>query len=98
MEVGQVRDRAWHAAGVAGDGITLIVGDEELLVERAIGEVVASARAGDPETEVIDLAPGGLEPGRLAELTSPSLFGGGKVLVVRAAQDLGKDLSAEVLK
>lgn len=78
--------------------LTLIVGDEELLVERAIAEVVASARADDPETEVIDLVPGGLEPGRLAELTSPSLFGGGKVLVLRSVQDLGKDLTAEVLK
>ncbi|TDB96550.1 DNA polymerase III subunit delta [Actinomadura sp. 7K534] len=75
----------------------LIVGDEELLVERAIGDVVASVRADDPEAEVIDLGPGGLEPGRIAELTSPSLFGGGKVLVLRAAQDLGKDLTAEVL-
>ncbi|GAA3949123.1 DNA polymerase III subunit delta [Actinomadura viridis] len=79
------------------DAITLIVGDEELLVERAIGDVVAAAKAEDPDTEVIDLGPGGLEPGRLAELTSPSLFGGGKVLVLRSAQDLGKDLSAEVL-
>ncbi len=89
---------AWHAAWVSVEGIILIIGDEELLVERAIGDVVASARAGDPETEVIDLGPGGLEPGRLAELTSPSLFGGGKVLVLRSAQDLGKDLTAEVLK
>ncbi|QXJ26905.1 DNA polymerase III subunit delta [Actinomadura graeca] len=89
---------AWHAAGVSVEAITLIVGDEELLVERAIGDVVASVRAEDPEAEVIDLSPGGLEPGRLAELTSPSLFGGGKVLVLRSAQDLGKDLTAEVLK
>ncbi|WP_328601072.1 DNA polymerase III subunit delta [Actinomadura physcomitrii] len=79
------------------EAITLIVGDEELLVERAIGEVAASVRAKDPDAEVIDLAPGGLEPGRIAELTSPSLFGGGKVLVIRSAQDLGKDLTAEVL-
>ncbi|TDD70327.1 DNA polymerase III subunit delta [Actinomadura rubrisoli] len=79
------------------EAITLIVGDEELLVERAVGEVVASVRAGDPDVEVIDLAPGGLEPGRVAELTSPSLFGGSKVLVLRSAQDLGKDLTAEVL-
>jgi len=94
---GEPRLRAWHAAGVAGDGITLIVGDEELLAERAVGEIVAAARERDPETEVIDLGPGGLETGRLAELTSPSLFGGGKVLVLRSAQDLGKDLIAEVL-
>ncbi|WP_235017946.1 DNA polymerase III subunit delta [Thermomonospora echinospora] len=79
------------------DPLTLIVGDEELLAERAVGEVVAAARADDPETEVVDLTPGGLEPGRLAELTSPSLFGGGKVLVLRSAQDLGKDLIAEVV-
>ncbi|RFU42502.1 DNA polymerase III subunit delta [Actinomadura logoneensis] len=79
------------------DAITLIVGDEELLIERAVGDVVAAARADDPETEVIDLMPGGLEPGRLAELTSPSLFGGAKVLVLRASQDLNKDLAAEVL-
>ncbi|HEY8479145.1 MAG TPA: DNA polymerase III subunit delta [Spirillospora sp.] len=77
--------------------IILIVGDEELLVERAVGDVVASVRAQDPETEVIDLAPGGLEPGRISELTSPSLFGGGKALVLRSAQDLGKDLINEVL-
>ncbi|MGP4027737.1 DNA polymerase III subunit delta [Actinomadura sp. 3N407] len=77
--------------------IILVVGDEELLVDRAIAEVVASVRANDPEAEVIDLGPGGLEPGRIAELTSPSLFGDGKVLVLRSAQDLGKDLTAEVL-
>ncbi len=89
--------RAWHAAGVSVEAIILIVGDEELLVDRAVGDIVASVRAGDPEAEVTDLGPGGLEPGRLAEMTSPSLFGGGKVLVLRSAQDLGKDLTAEVL-
>ncbi|WP_344893854.1 DNA polymerase III subunit delta [Actinomadura meridiana] len=78
--------------------IILVVGDEELLVDRAVGEVVASKRAEDSETEVIDLGPGALEPGRIRELTSPSLFGGAKVLVLRSAQDLGKDLTAEVLK
>ncbi|CNE17927.1 Putative DNA polymerase III delta subunit [Mycobacterium tuberculosis] len=83
---------------MAVESVVLVVGDEELLAERAIGEVVASVRAGDPEAEVIDLAPGGLEPGRISELTSPSLFGGGKVLVIRSAQDLGKDLTAEVLR
>ncbi|MUN40130.1 DNA polymerase III subunit delta [Actinomadura litoris] len=79
------------------EAIILIVGDEELLVDRAVGDIVAAVRGEDPETEVTDLGPGGLEPGRLAEMTSPSLFGGGKVLVLRSAQDLGKDLTAEVL-
>ncbi|HEX2316449.1 MAG TPA: DNA polymerase III subunit delta [Thermomonospora sp.] len=79
------------------DALTLIVGDEELLAERAVGEVIAAARESDPETEVVELTPGTMEPGRLAEMTSPSLFGGGRVLVLRSAQDLGKDLIAEVV-
>lgn len=74
----------------------MVVGDEELLVERAVGEIVGEARRREPDTEVVDLVPSGMELGRLQELTSPSLFGGGKVIVVRAAQDLGKDLAAEV--
>ncbi|WP_026313658.1 DNA polymerase III subunit delta [Actinomadura flavalba] len=82
---------------MASEALHVIAGDEELLVDRAVGEVVAAVRAADPETEVLDLAPGGLEPGRIGELTSPSLFGESKVLVLRAAQDLGKDLTAEVL-
>jgi DNA polymerase III subunit delta len=81
---------------MSSDAVTLVVGDEELLVERAIREIAAAAKAADPETEVAELSPGTMEPGRLVELTSPSLFGGGKVLVVRAAQDLGKDLAAEL--
>lgn len=87
----------WHAACVAVDPVTLIVGEEELLVERAIGEISAAARRGDPEVEVVDLFPATMEQGRLGELTSPSLFGGGKVLVLRSAQDLGKDLAAELV-
>jgi DNA polymerase-3 subunit delta len=81
---------------VAADSVTLIVGEEELLAERAIGDIVRGSRANDPEVEIVELSPATMEPGRLAELTSPSLFGGGKVLVVRSAQDLGKDLAAEL--
>ncbi|GAB2806661.1 DNA polymerase III subunit delta [Actinocorallia aurea] len=76
--------------------MTVVVGDEELLVDRAVGEIVGEARRREPDAEVVDLVPSGLESGRLVELTSPSLFGGGKVIVLRAAQDLGKDLAAEV--
>jgi DNA polymerase-3 subunit delta len=81
---------------VSSEAVTLVVGDEELLAERAIGEVIAAVRTRDPEVEVVDLTPGTLETGKLVELTSPSLFGGGRVLVLRSAQDLGKDLVAEI--
>jgi DNA polymerase-3 subunit delta len=76
--------------------VTLITGDEELLVDRAIGDVIAAARARDPEVEVHDLTAAQVAPGALAELTSPSLFGGGRVVVIRAAQDLAKTVAAEV--
>ncbi|WP_030458213.1 DNA polymerase III subunit delta [Kitasatospora sp. NRRL B-11411] len=76
--------------------LTVAVGQEELLLDRAVAEVVAAARAADPETDVRDLAPGGLQPGQLAELTTPSLFAERKVIVVRAAQDLSADSVKEV--
>ncbi|MBB1251984.1 DNA polymerase III subunit delta [Streptomyces sp. OF3] len=76
--------------------VTLAVGQEELLADRVVRQVVAAARAADPETDVRDLAPGVLQPGMLAELTSPSLFAERKVLVVRQAQDLSADTVKEV--
>ncbi len=74
--------------------LTLVVGQEELLVDRAVGRIAAAARAADPETEVRDLVPGAFTPGTLAELVSPSLFGESRVVVVRAAQDLAADSAA----
>ncbi|MDT0307477.1 DNA polymerase III subunit delta [Streptomyces sp. DSM 44917] len=76
--------------------VTLAVGQEELLLDRAVQQVVAAARAADPDTDVRDLAPGELQPGTLAELTSPSLFAERKVVVVRQAQDLGADTVKDV--
>jgi DNA polymerase-3 subunit delta len=76
--------------------LTLAVGQEELLLDRAVAQVVAAARAADPETDVRDLAPGALQPGTLAEITTPSLFAERKVVVVRAAQDLAADTVKDV--
>ncbi|MEU0275664.1 DNA polymerase III subunit delta [Streptomyces sp. NPDC006307] len=74
--------------------VTLAVGQEELLLDRAVQQVVAAARAADADTDVRDLAADQLQPGMLAELTSPSLFAERKVLIVRNAHDL----SAESVK
>jgi DNA polymerase-3 subunit delta len=76
--------------------LTLVTGPEELLVDRAVAEVVAAARSADPSVEICDLAPGTLQPGSFAELVSPSLFGEAKVVVLRGIQDLGSDQSEEV--
>ncbi|MFI7276458.1 DNA polymerase III subunit delta [Streptomyces sp. NPDC049879] len=76
--------------------LTLAVGQEDLLLDRAVQEVVAAARAADPDTDVRDLEPGALQPGTLDELTSPSLFAERKVVVVRQAQDLSADTVKDV--
>ena len=76
--------------------LTLVTGPEELLVDRAVAEVVGAARAADPSVEICDLAPGALQPGTFAELVSPSLFGEAKVVVLRGVQDLGSDQAEEV--
>ena len=71
--------------------LVLVVGAEELLVDRAVARIAAARRALDPETETRDLSPGNFTPGTFAELVSPSLFGESRVVVVRAAQDLAAD-------
>ncbi|WP_370019378.1 DNA polymerase III subunit delta [Planotetraspora sp. GP83] len=78
--------------------VTLVVGDEELLADRAVGSIVAAVRADDPEAEVHDLLGAKVEPGELTRLSSPSLFGGRSVVVVRSAQDLPKDVITEMVK
>jgi len=81
--------------------VTLIVGEEEFLVDRAVRDLIAAARdaaARDaaPGGDVHDLDASALGPGELDSLTSPSLFGGGCVLVVRSAHNAGKEVAAEL--
>lgn len=63
--------------------LTLIVGSEDFLVERAISDVVSQARdiESDSEVRTIDAAEPGMS-GILAEACSPSLFGSAAVVVV----------------
>lgn len=77
--------------------VTLVVGDEELLVTRAVSAVIRAARAVDADVDVRELLGADVEPGDLADRLSPSLFAERRVLVVQAAQDLGKEAAAEVL-
>lgn len=102
------------AASGAPAAVNVIVGEEELLVERAVSALVAAAResqggladrpdsagaadAGAPG-DVHDVAAAELAVGELASLTSPSLFGGGDVVVIRSAQDAAKDVADEIAR
>jgi DNA polymerase III subunit delta len=75
--------------------VTVVVGEEELLVERAIARCVAAARAAGGD--VRELVATELEPGQLPELTSPTLFGDEPLLVLRDVELVGKEVADELI-
>ena len=77
--------------------LTVVVGDEDLLVSRAVTAVIRTARDTDPDVDVRDVTGSELERGDLDDILSPSLFGERRVLVVRSAQDCVKDVAAELV-
>jgi DNA polymerase-3 subunit delta len=80
--------------------VTLVVGDEELLVERAVQRVAATALVGAVEgvgPTRHDAIAAELTVDELTEMTSPSLFAEERVIVIRGLQDAGKDLLAGIV-
>lgn len=85
------------AAMPGTDRIVLVLGDEELLVARAVAAAIANARATDPDVEVREHDAASISAGEMSSLLSPSLFGGSRVLMVRGGQDARKDLATALL-
>jgi DNA polymerase-3 subunit delta len=79
------------------DALRLVIGDEELLVNRGVAAAIAEVRATEPDASVEEYAAGEMAVGDLLAVVSPSLFGGRRVVVVRDAQDAKKDLAAAIL-
>jgi DNA polymerase-3 subunit delta len=73
-----------------------MVGDEELLLERAVHAVFAAAREADPEAELRRVRITDLTPGDFIELVSPSLFAEARVVVLEAAHEAGADITATI--
>jgi DNA polymerase-3 subunit delta len=71
----------------------LVLGDEDLLIERAVTAVLQDARkqAGTNDVPVDRLRAGEVSTSELAELLSPSLFASERVVVLEAASEAGKD-------
>lgn len=71
----------------------LVLGEEDLLIERAITAVQRSARsqAGTDDVPVNRLRAGEVSTNELAELLSPSLFADERVVVLESAAEAGKD-------
>jgi DNA polymerase-3 subunit delta len=75
----------------------LVVGDEPLLVERAVSRAIAAAREADPAVEVAHLPAGEITAGVLGELVSPSLFAESRVVVVDNGHDAGAEVTTLLL-
>ncbi|WFE29805.1 DNA polymerase III subunit delta [Solwaraspora sp. WMMD791] len=81
----------------APPAVMLVLGDEELLSTRAVSDAVQAARTADPDADVREYEAGTVAAGEVAEMLSPSLFGGRRLLVLRSGQDARKDLVAALL-
>ena len=77
--------------------VTLVHGDEELLVARAVSAVLAAARERDANADVRDVNAASADLATLLDLQTPSLFGELRVLVLRAAQDCADDVRDALL-
>jgi len=81
--------------------VTVVVGDEEFLVSRAVRRALDALEGvgdGGEVGDVFDVAAADLDLDLLAEVTSPSLFGETRVLVVRSLQDAVKDVAAALVE
>jgi DNA polymerase III subunit delta len=103
MASGARRDGDPAAADSPGP-VTVIVGEEELLVERAVTAAVAAAMAASRAdadatgADVHDAVAAGLTAGELAELTAPSLFGSGSIVVIRSVEDATASLAGALTR
>lgn len=82
---------------MAPDPLQLVLGEEELLVERAIRAAVSAARSADPEAELRRVKVSELTPPELDEMLSPSLFAEGRVVALEAAETASKEIADAVL-
>jgi DNA polymerase-3 subunit delta len=81
--------------------LTLVIGDEELLVARAVSRALGAATPTVDGDEVApsvhDVQASECSIATLAELLSPSLFAEDRLIVVRSVQDADKDLVAALV-
>lgn len=78
--------------------VHLVLGEEELLVERAMQDVVALVRTQDAGADVRRLRAAELTPATLSDALSPSLFAEPRVIVLQAVHEVGKDLATAVVE
>jgi DNA polymerase-3 subunit delta len=77
--------------------LSLVVGDEEFLVSRALEDLRRSVLDAEPDAEVHELEAAAVDPVEMIQVLSPSLFGGRRLIIIRSAQDLTVSIVQAVL-
>jgi DNA polymerase III subunit delta len=83
--------------GAMPAAVTLVVGPEPLLAERAVAAVIQAAREADADADVSFVPGAELTPAAVAEHVSPSLFASRRVLVVEGVQDVSEATGGALL-
>lgn len=88
-------DVEWHSVALAP--IVLIHGTETLIADRAVQRLRELSREADPQVAVHDLSGDTAVPGALAQVSSPSLFGEPRLVLVPELQSAPDTLVLEIL-
>jgi DNA polymerase-3 subunit delta len=86
---------AWDEVELAP--IVLVTGGERLLAERAVAGAVTLAKERDPDVEVTRLEGAAYTAGTLGVVTSPSLFGEARVVVIEGLEQATEELLNDAL-
>lgn len=85
----------WDTARLAP--VVLIRSGEAVLADRAQAELLRQARRSDPQVEITNLDAATYEAGHLQVVTSPSLFGEARLVLVRELELLNDALLTDLL-
>lgn len=78
--------------------VVLIRGAEDVLAERALNALRAQARVADPQVEITELQAAAYETGALTYLSSPSLFGERRLVIVEGAESMNEAFLEDALR
>lgn len=95
MAAAKVSDATWDRVELAP--VILIKSKEEALASRAWERLLGQARNLDPEIDVVKIDAASYEPGEIAMLASPSLFGGAKIALADGLENMTDDFQADAI-
>src|SRR5215204_7215668 len=77
--------------------LILISGPEALFADRAVEALRQQMRSEAPDVEVSEIEAARLDSGKLAEITSPSLFSSRRAAVITELEDLSAELDVDLV-